>query len=265
MAVTKITLTLTTAPAATPLATVGAMLAARLGAALEAVLFEDRQLLRLAESRLLWRVRMPSGEREAPSAADLADELRLHTEQLRRAVAAAARAAGIDASFQVLDEPADDMPLPIAGEIVVVSQDGLLGHRRALVRRLLRDAAGLLLLPTTPVRLGRAAVLLGPAAGKSFVAAAMDVARRLGADAIVDVVALAAGADAGDVPAGVPPQSRVHHLAQLDPLEAWPDALPHAIDMLIMSSADLPQSPPALDALLEDPRRPLLVLRDRHG
>jgi hypothetical protein len=268
---TRLTLTFSAAPSAARLATIGASLAAQLGVELDAMLFEDSTLLRLAESRLLRRVRVPSGESEAPSAIDLAREMQLHEARLRHAVVTAARSAGIASSFRVVPDDRSEAPFAACGEVVIVSQDGLLGHRHDVVRRLLGRVTGLLMLPSAPelmpAPLSRAAVLVGTTPRAAFLAAAFDFARRVNRGREVDLVSSDAGGEmalqaARAALAGSAMDLRLHRLAATALLEPGSETLPSVIDALIMSMADLPRDDGAIEAMLSRLRRPLLLVRD---
>jgi hypothetical protein len=197
--------------------------------------------------------------------------MQLHEARLRRAVVAAARSAGIASSFRVVSDELTDAPLAACGEIVVVSQDGLLGHRHDVVRQLLGRVTGLLMLPSEPGRvqapLSRAAVLVGASPRAAFLAPALDFARRVNRGHEVDLVSRDPGAElamqaARAALAGTELGLRLHRLAATAEMDAGLDMLPSMIDAFIMSAADLPRDEGAIEAMLLRLRRPLLLVRD---
>lgn len=267
MAITRLMLTLSIAPPSPRLAEAGAALAAQLGAALEAMLFEDRRLLRLADAQLVRRVRWPSGEGEAPSSDELAAEFRLHESRLRLAVASAARAAGIASSFRIVGDEPFEAPLPALGDIVVVAQDGWLGHRRDRLLRLLDRAHAVLLLPSTAPRIHAAAIVVGPASSRAYLESALEFADRVGHGRDVDVVAVgASGSEAEEVARRLFAQSarspRLHRLGALAQLPAWSESGAAPAGALVISAEDLPPGHESIESLLERTRRPLLLLRE---
>ena len=110
MPITRLTLALAASADSIHIAAIGATLAARLGVTLEAMLFEDRKLLQLAEQQILQRVRWPSGDVETLTASDLAAELQAHESAMRSALHAAAREAGITCSIRIVADVPGDQP-----------------------------------------------------------------------------------------------------------------------------------------------------------
>lgn len=266
MPITRLTLALASSADSVHIAAVGATLAARLGVTLEAMLFEDSKLLQLAEQHLLQRVRWPSGDAETLTPADLVAELRAHESAMRSALDVAAREAGITCSIRIVADVPGDQPLPETGEIAIVSEHGLLGHRRDLVRRLLGHVTGLLLLPQNHRPMRRPAVLVERAPRAEFLSLALEFARRIGPDHPIEIIVIgAAGPQVehetrrllSELGAG-----ERTHVVDLSGASLWADRLPTMIDSLIVSGSELPAGAPALDMLLDRPRWPVLLLRE---
>lgn len=262
MAISRLTLTFTAASSSVELASVGAALAARLGVGIQGMVFLERNLLRLAELRQLPRIRMPSGESEAVGPAELAMELHLQGERLRAAVGAAAQKAGIAWSFEsVVDEAAEIDPTA-TGAIVLATTNGLLGHRRDLVRRLFRQVHGLMLLPASTAMIRRPAVLIRERDAGQFIDDAVEFARRIRADRPIDVL-LSDAVDAGviDRLERWPTPLRIRRLPPSGDLEALGAQLPAKVDSLIIATAALPEHESPIGRLLEASHRPVLLLR----
>ncbi|MBL8702035.1 MAG: hypothetical protein JNK67_26870 [Alphaproteobacteria bacterium] len=262
MAFTRLTLTFAAASASMDLAAIGAALAARLGVDVQAMVFVERTLLRLAELQQLRRVRLPSGESEAVSPAELALEFELQGERLRAAVEAAAREAGIAWSFESVADEAAETEVPFAGVIAMASANGLLGHRRDLVRRLFRRVHGLILLPASGGVIRRSAILVPERPAGRFLDDALEFARRVRGELPVDVLA-AEGADA-EARLALDRHGMVgliHPLPTPVDLSTLPTRLPAAIDSLIVAAADFPEHDSPLGRLLEGVHRPVLLLR----
>jgi hypothetical protein len=265
MPITQVTIALSALADPAQVASAGAALAVRLGVALEAMLFEDRRLLQLAEQRLLQRVRWPGGGAETLTAAELESEFLIHRSAMRVALEAAAREAGIDCAIRIVADLPGEQALPVAGGIAVVSEHGLMGHRRDLVRRLLGHVTGLLLLPSNHQPMRRPAVLLESAPRPEFLALALELARRIDAGHPTEIIV--AGTAGPQVEAetrrllvelGVGERT---HLLSLAGLPGWSDRLPEPVDSLIVSSSDPANAPGELDPIPDRGRRPVLVLR----
>lgn len=269
MPITQVTIALAAVADPAPIAAVGASLAVRLGVALEAMLFEDRKLMQLAERQLLPRIRWPGGVAEPLTAAELETEFQTHRTAMRLALEAAAREAGIVCSIRIVADSPGGPPLPVAGGIAVVSEHGLMGHRRDLVRRLLGHVTGLLLLPSDHQPMRRPAVLVESAPRPEFLALALDLARRIGAGHRTEIIV------AG--PAGPQVERETRrllvelgagertHLVSLAGIPGWADRLPAPVDSLIVSGTDLSVGPQGLDPLLDRNRWPVLLLRNGAG
>ncbi len=265
MAITQVTIALAAVADSARIAAVGAALAARLGVALEAMLFEDRKLLQLAEQRLLQRVRWPGGGAETLTAAELETEFLAHRTAMRRALEAAAREVGIDCAIRIVADAPGEPPLPRAGGIAVVSEHGLMGHRRDLVRRLLGHVTGLLLLPTDHQPMRRPAVLVEHAPRAEFLTLALELAWRIDAGHPTEVIV------AGSADPRVEGETRRllvelgagerAHVLSLVGVPGWSDRLPEPVDSLIVPGADLATAPWDLDPILDRGRRPVLLLR----
>lgn len=269
MPITQVTIALAALADSAQIAAVGAALAARLGVALEAMLFEDRKLLQLAERRFLQRVRWPGGVAEPLTAAELETEFQAHRAAMRLALEAAAREAGIACSIRIVADAPGDQALPRAGGIAVVSEHGLMGHRRDLVRRLLGHVTGLLLLPSDHPPMCRPAVLVESAPRPEFLALALELARRIGTDHPVEIIV---AGTAGPQVEGETRRLLVElgagqrtHLVSLAGIPGWADRLPTPVDGLIVSGAGLSTGPQALDPLLDRNRWPVLLLRNGAG
>ena len=270
MPITRVTLALASLADSLHMASVGAALAARLGVALEAMLFEDRKLLELAGQQLLQRVRWPSGDAGTLTVAELEAELRTHEAAMRLALDAAARKAGVACSIRIVADVSEEQPLPVAGGIAVVSEHGLLGHRRDLVRRLLGHVTGLLLLPHDHRPMRRPGVLIEHAPRPEFLSLALELARRIGADHPTEIfVAGTAGSQVERETRQVLTElgaGEGTHVVSLAGVPGWAERLPTPIDSLIVSGAELPTETQGIEALLDRKRWPvLLLLREDTG
>lgn len=269
MPITRVTLALAALADSVHIASVGAALAARLGVTLDAMLFEDRKLLQLAEQQLLQRVRWPSGDAGTLTAAELEEELKAHESAMRLALAAAARETGIACSIRVVADIPGEQPLPLTGGIAVVSAHGLMGHRRDLVRRLLGHVTGLLLLPQNHRQMRHPAVLVERAPRPEFLSLALELARRIGTGSPTEIIVVdTAGREIERetrrllFELGVGERTHVVSLAAV-PQRA--DRLPAPVDSLIVPGSDLSSEVDGLDPLLDRNRWPVLLLREGTG